>query len=252
MNSYSNSSTGGYRNPFELRVEEIKEEVNASSSSGPFWGTGAGGQQQNIHPYSGQYVAAFIDPETQVHHSAMINLSFQKDTTNSYSNSGYFLSGHGSDVDGKTIIEEGYAYPNGMAWWIERTVSDGDIGLVVISRGRFDYGQRTFEGMWLANTMLEAPYTSFSASGGFASGNNTAGINTFPVVGMGNNNVMGSYGDGGVSANVLSNARNATTGQIVTVSGIPVGDVNHPVSGMPVEPSSQQNIVTVVCQPVSS
>ena len=112
----------------------------------------------NIQPYSGQYTTSFIDPESGVRHNASLCLFFAPDAQRQ----GYRISGQGSDIDGNTIVEDGFVNYDGTCWWIERTIS-GDVGLQVLSRGRFNFHQGTFDGNWLANTMLSGQYLSFKA-----------------------------------------------------------------------------------------
>jgi len=109
-------------------------------------------------PYSGKYVTSYVDRTTQVQWDATLNLHFTPD----FAGRGYKLSGDGCDVDGRTVIEDGHANYDGTAWWKERTVT-GDIGLKVLSRGKFDFPKRTFQGNWVANSGEEAAYITFQA-----------------------------------------------------------------------------------------
>jgi hypothetical protein len=134
---------------FNQSVQQAKQEVENSF---------AAPNQGNVQPYSGQYTTTFTDPESGTLHNASLCLFFQPDPQRQ----GFRISGQGSDIDGNTIIEDGFAKYDGSCWWIEKTIT-GDVGLQVLSRGRFNFYQRTFEGSWLANTMLGGPYSSFSA-----------------------------------------------------------------------------------------
>ena len=58
------------------------------------------------------------------------------------------------------MIEDGFAKYDGRAWWIEKAIT-GDVGLLVLSKGQFNFHNQSFEGTWLANTMLSGPYLSF-------------------------------------------------------------------------------------------
>jgi hypothetical protein len=138
---------------FEDCARRAKQEVESSSSSTI---------QKNPlmqEPYSGQYSTSFVDRRTGVQHNATLNLSFTPD----FHGRGFKISGEGDDADGKTVIEDGHVNYDGTAWWRERTIA-GDVGLKVLSRGTFDFAQRTFNGTWLANTMEHGSYITFQAT----------------------------------------------------------------------------------------
>ena len=139
------------RNPeFEECARRAKSEVeNAPTTT----------EQQSVQPYSGLYKTSYVDRTTGTHHEATLNLHFTPD----FHGRGYKISGEGNDIDGNTVIEDGHANPNGMAWWRERTVTK-DVGLIVLSRGKFDFSQRSFKGSWIASTMEQAAYIIFEAA----------------------------------------------------------------------------------------
>lgn len=146
---YMNSNFNGFpQQNFDQQVQQAKRDVeNSFSTQG----------QGNAQPFSGQYTTSFIDPESGTRHNASLCLFFTPDPQRQ----GFRISGQGSDIDGSTIIEDGFAKYDGTCWWIERTIT-GDVGLLVLSRGRFNFHQNTFEGTWLANSMISGPYLSFS------------------------------------------------------------------------------------------
>jgi len=144
---------GSNSNQFQNRVQQTKGEVESMSYTT---------HQQNhdsIQPFSGQYTTSFVDPESGKHHNASISIFFTPDPRGN----GYRINGQGSDIDGNTVIEDGFANYDGSAWWIERNIT-GDLTLEVLSRGTFNFHQHKFEGTWLANTMLGGPYLSFAAN----------------------------------------------------------------------------------------
>lgn len=140
-------------NAFEQHVQEAKREVE-NSSAGAFQNQ----YHNQMQPFSGQYTLSFMDPESGVMHNASISIFFTPDNRGL----GFKLNGQGSDVDGSTVIEDGHVNHDGLSWWRERNIT-GDVGLQVLSRGRFNFQNRTFQGTWLASTMLNGPYYSFSA-----------------------------------------------------------------------------------------
>lgn len=145
----SNTNRAVSMRRFEDYVEKVKEEVEQawSEHSSPLVG-----------PHSGTYATSYVDRTTQVQWNATLNIYFTRDFTGR----GYRLSGDGQDVDGITVIEDGYCNYDGTAWWKERTVTR-DLGLQVVSRGKFDFATRTFRGNWLANSGEGAAYITFKA-----------------------------------------------------------------------------------------
>lgn len=134
---------------FDQSVEQAKREVENSFST-----QNQGGGQ----PFSGQYTTSFVDPGSGTMHNASLCLFFTPDPQRQ----GFRITGQGSDIDGSTIIEDGFAKYDGTCWWKERAIT-GDVGLLVLSRGKFNFFQNTFEGTWLANSMISGPYLSFSS-----------------------------------------------------------------------------------------
>jgi hypothetical protein len=136
---------------FEECARRAKQEVESLSKEQPFG--------QGPPPFSGQYSTSYVDRTTGVPHDAMLNLNLTSD----FRGQGFKLSGEGYDIDGKTVIEDGHANYDGTAWWKERTVTR-DLGLRVLSRGKFDFVRRTFNGTWMANTMEHGAYMTFQAA----------------------------------------------------------------------------------------
>jgi len=152
-----NYCTGGNNNnndQFQNRVQQTKGEVENMGNTAY--------QQNNnsaVQPFSGQYTTSFVDPESGTHHNASISIFFTPDPHGN----GYRINGQGGDIDGNTVIEDGFANDDGNAWWIEKNIN-GDLSLQVLSKGKFNFYQHAFEGTWLANTMLGGPYLSFAAA----------------------------------------------------------------------------------------
>jgi len=118
----------------------------------------ARGPRQLASPHSGLYSTSYVDRQSGVRHSATLNLHFTPD----FSGRGYKLSGEGSDIDGDTVIEDGFCSHDGTAYWRERVVTK-DVGLIVLSKGKFDFSRRNFQGTWLASSMEEGSYIVFEA-----------------------------------------------------------------------------------------
>jgi hypothetical protein len=111
---------------------------------------------ERILPHSGEYTTQYLNRGTE--HNGSITLTFH------YKGSpdGYVLSGNGIDADGCTTITEGYANYDGTAWWKEKTTT-GDVGMQVLSTGKFDFVEHSFTGEWYSDTNTKGTYIFFSA-----------------------------------------------------------------------------------------
>ena len=106
-------------------------------------------------PHSGEYTTEYVD--RGITRSGTLTLEFSDNDMN-----GYTISGKGSDVDGETVIEDGHANYDGMAWWVERNMT-GDVGMQVLSTGTFDFDAHTFQGDWHSSTGVRGAFKSFCA-----------------------------------------------------------------------------------------
>ncbi len=200
QNYMNKNYNGNNQSDFDMCVQQARREVDNAFTSM---------NQTNCQPYSGQYTTVFVDPESGVHHNASLCIFFTPDPQRQ----GFRISGQGSDIDGNTVIEDGFAKYDGTTWWIEKTIS-GDIGLAVLSRGKFNFYQHTFDGTWLANTMLSGPYLSFTATmvqdqqaRNIQSGSANVPVVTGVVVQDGySNNTQYSYGNNGRPVTVMGQA----------------------------------------------
>ena len=111
---------------------------------------------ERILPHSGEYSTEYLDRGTK--RNGSITLSFH----DKGSSDGYILSGSGIDADGCTTITEGHVNYNGTAWWKEKNTT-GDVGMLVLSTGKFDFVGHAFTGEWYSSTNIKGTYTSFSA-----------------------------------------------------------------------------------------
>jgi len=127
---------------FETEVEKAKASVKVYARNSQFL------------PHSGEYGTTYIDGNDS--HNAILHLKF------SDVGSGYKILGEGSDIDGVTEIQDGFANYQGMAWWKELTIA-GDVGLEILSKGKFDFVKRTFIGSWHSNSARSGMYTQFKA-----------------------------------------------------------------------------------------
>jgi hypothetical protein len=147
FSSESYGTFGDNNSSFEDMARRAKEQVE-----------NARGPRQLAAPHSGLYSTSYVDRQSGDRHSATLNLHFTPD----FRGNGYKLSGEGSDIDGDTVIEDGFASHDGTAYWRERVVTK-DGGLIVLSRGKFDFSRRIFQGTWLASTMEQGSYIVFEA-----------------------------------------------------------------------------------------
>jgi len=138
--------------------------------------------QQEQEPYSGQYIMWYVDRNRTK--NSMSNLSFSAVTmaTNGNNNQsdnnnmaaahvkiakciGYKISGRKVDVDGKSVVEDGFVNAkNGKAWWVEQFMSGNDIGVRVLSVGVFHFKDQAFVGKWQSSAGYRGKYTSFDAN----------------------------------------------------------------------------------------
>ena len=76
----------------------------------------------------------------------------------------YNISGNCSDVDGSAKITEGFANHDGVAWWIEETMTGSDKGLRVLTEGEFNFDGNNFVGKWRSNTGINGTYVKFQSN----------------------------------------------------------------------------------------
>jgi len=74
---------------------------------------------------------------------------------------GYIVTGTTSDADGSATIIEGLVTYEGIAWWVDEVHSGNDLGLKVLSTGKFDWSTNNFQGGWRANAGHSGQYSSF-------------------------------------------------------------------------------------------
>ncbi len=156
---------------FEDNVSRVKLEVDTLrqySSQAPNYTAIA---VPIVTPFSGEYVASYVDGGKT--RQANIQLMFSSNNDNKMGGGYFQISGSGNDIDGTTTIEQGVANMDGTAWWVEKTVI-GEIGLRVLSRGKFDFTNHTFTGTWLSNTFQAGSYISFQRSSSLFSDNKMA------------------------------------------------------------------------------
>ncbi len=174
---------------FEDNVSRVKLEVDSLrqySSQAPNYTAIA---VPIVTPFSGEYVASYVDGGK----TRQVNLQLMFTPVDGVDKmgGGYFqISGSGNDIDGTTTIEQGVANMDGTAWWVEQTVT-GEIGLRVLSRGKFDFTNHTFTGTWLSNTFQTGSYISFQRSSSLFSDNKMAMPTNAPTVMAG----VGEYED---------------------------------------------------------
>ena len=156
--------------PFEDNVSRVKLEVDTLRQHSNQTLNNTALAVPTAMPFSGEYIASYIDGGKS--RQANIQLVFTLvDGVDKMGGGCFHISGSGRDIDGTTTIEQGVANMDGTSWWVERTVS-GEIGLRVLSRGKFDFTNHTFTGTWLSNTFQNGSYLSFQRSSSPLSDNN--------------------------------------------------------------------------------
>lgn len=132
---------------FEEAVNNAKTDVEQKSQATLSY--------ERTLPHSGEYTVEYLDRGTK--RNGSITLSFHDKGSD-----GYNISGSGIDSDGCTTITEGHANYDGTAWWKEKNTT-GDVGMLVLTTGKFDFVGHSFTGEWYSSTDNEGSYTSFSA-----------------------------------------------------------------------------------------
>jgi len=154
------------RNEFDGLIEQAKIDVLSNSLDSSTTENSTRGLQSEhddvrLEPYSGRYKTALLaeeeDEEVYEIYESTLTLNFTPDNNN---NNIYKISGVGADKDGETTIKDGFVNHYGKAWWHEKTVNGR---LEVLSRGKFDFQQRNFDGTYITNGRKHGQYTSFSA-----------------------------------------------------------------------------------------
>ena len=103
-------------------------------------------------PSDGSYAMSYVDRGRTYSGSATLTFADEGD--------GYSISGSIRDEDGSSNIVEGFAAYDGTAYWKDRCVR-GDIGLSVVSKGKFDIVTSVFTGSWESNTGVSGDYNTF-------------------------------------------------------------------------------------------
>ncbi len=108
--------------------------------------------------YSGTFDMSYVDQGNQCRGNVTLELKRNERT-------GYYdVSGTTSDADGTAYITEGFVTYGGDAWWVDEVRSGNDIGLKVLTTGKFDWSTNSFEGSWRANTGQSGLYSSFEST----------------------------------------------------------------------------------------
>jgi hypothetical protein len=107
--------------------------------------------------YSGTFDMSYMDRGKQFRGNVILELKNNQ-------SGGYTVSGTTSDADGSAVIIEGLVTYGGDAWWVDEVHSGNDIGLKVLTTGKFDWSTNNFQGAWRSNTGESGRYSSFQAT----------------------------------------------------------------------------------------
>lgn len=117
-----------------------------------------GGPYPPFNSYSGTFDMSYVDRGKTFRGHVMLEL--QQDS----SIGGYRVTGTTSDADGTATIIDGLVAYDGDAWWLDEVSSGNDTGLKVLSTGKLDWSNNTFEGVWRANTGQSGQYSTFQCT----------------------------------------------------------------------------------------
>ena len=134
---------------FSQTVQQVKRDVENTMVTL---------NQSKLQPFSGKYNASYLDSQSNIKNSTVC-LFFTSDPQRQ----GFTITGEGNDNNGYSVVEEGFAKYDGSCWWIEKKISGNAGGTQFLSRGKFDFGQKTFEGTWIESTSQSGQYLSFTA-----------------------------------------------------------------------------------------
>ena len=139
---------------FESRVQNVRFGYELYCAA-----KGSSGTESEGVPQSGTYIATFVDGGKTS--DGEVTLTFKE----SDDGKGYMITGTSNDDDGDAVIDEGYVSFDGMkAWWKDRCVT-GDVGMVVLTEGSFNFKTNTFMGKWISSSGAEGHFTRFSLKG---------------------------------------------------------------------------------------
>lgn len=151
--------------------------VVAGGQSSSSYESVTGGPNPPFETLSGTFDMSYTDRGKQFRGHVCLELKNNE-------RDGYIVTGTTSDADGSATIIEGLVTYEGDAWWVDEVFSGNDIGLKVLSTGKFDWLTNNFQGGWRANTGRTGQYSTFqctNASKTFASIAPAAGA-TPPIV----------------------------------------------------------------------
>jgi len=151
--------------------------VVAGGQSSSYYESVTGGPNPPFETLSGTFDMSYTDRSKQFRGHVCLELKNNE-------RDGYIVTGTTSDADGSATIIEGLVTYEGDAWWVDEVFSGNDIGLKVLSTGKFDWLTNNFQGGWRANTGRTGQYSTFqctNASKTFASIAPAAGA-TPPIV----------------------------------------------------------------------
>ena len=149
VRTINNVSTFG-RTPTEM-TQLIKEAIGQVTIV-------TGGAYPPFQSYSGTFDMSYVDRGKTFRGHVMLEL--QQDN----SLGGYRVTGTTADADGTATIIDGLVAYDGDAWWLDEVSSGNDTGLKVLSTGKLDWSNNTFEGVWRANTGQSGQYSSFHST----------------------------------------------------------------------------------------
>ena len=155
-------------------AEQMKEEMvrveaalgdfesrlgNARSDYEGYFASKGSSTEGEGSPQSGTYIVTYMDRGKTC--DGEVTLTFKE----SDNGKGYMITGTSNDDDGHAVIDEGYVSFDGMkAWWKDRSVT-GNIGMMVLNEGSFNFKTNTFMGKWVSSLGTEGHFTRFSLKG---------------------------------------------------------------------------------------
>mmetsp|Transcript_11579 Transcript_11579/g.17796 ORF Transcript_11579/g.17796 Transcript_11579/m.17796 type:complete len:487 (-) Transcript_11579:411-1871(-) len=132
-------------------------QVTIVATGGRSTGLDVRGGHPPFETYCGTFDMSYVDRGKQFRGHVILELKNNQ-------RGGYTVTGTTSDADGSAVIIEGLVTHGGDAWWVDEVHSGNDIGLKVLTTGKFDWSTNNFQGAWRSNTGESGRYSSFQAT----------------------------------------------------------------------------------------
>lgn len=144
----------------QLQQKQRKQKLSPSTSSIGVSPDENEKREAKFEFYDSDFLLTYTDENTKA-----LSAGFARITLNN-TGIGYSISGMCADA-GSAQITDGFVAYSGEAWWV--THSHEDVGLRVLSTGKFNFGTNRFSGTWRDNRGNKGKYIRFESTRAFIS-----------------------------------------------------------------------------------